>query len=197
MSTSTPESPKVAHQISESRINQLLDSEMKISDHQPLVVFISDCPDREEIASKLSVPSFQCSSVHEFLRLGLNHRACVLVVSEQRAECSFENLQELLKRRAHHPIEVVSFNHSNNQLVHLSEKIEQSVTQLTEIQLVDPRLSHSNRGKFSDSGTIANRVIHKEEENENSPNDRMNEGIHSKPEEYLRQAISKIRQPSN
>jgi len=92
---------------------------------------------------------------------------------------------------------VVSFNHSNNQLVHLSEKIEQSVTQLTEIQLVDPRLSHSNRGKFSDSGTIANRVIHKEEENENSPNDQMNEGIHSKPEEFLREAISKIRQPSN
>ena len=114
MSTFTAEFPHLAHQVSDLDVDQLIAEATKFSTNfQPWVVFISSADLNKKFGHHLIHPVYCCKSMHDFLKIGLDRHGCVIVVDENRAECSTLHLRELLISRTTQPFEIIPYSQTN------------------------------------------------------------------------------------
>ncbi len=194
MSASTAEYPHIAHQVNELNLDKLLEQVTHLSsNYKPLVVFISATVWEEKIGSSLSYPFFTCQSIHDFLRIGLNLLPCVMVVDEDRAECSTHELKQLLSNRTEYPFELIDGSTVNeNELV---EKINDACRRIESIASIENTIAYPDKPVDRLGNTIELSRSSGFSKNKNLLRTKITEYIDQKPEEFLSEAISKIRNP--
>ena len=95
-------------------VDQLIAEATKFSTNfQPWVVFISSTDLNKKFGHHLIHPVYCCKSMHDFLKIGLDRHGCVIVVDENRAECSTLHLRELLISRTTQPFEIIPYSQTN------------------------------------------------------------------------------------
>ena len=139
-------------------------------------------------------------SMHDFLKIGLDRHGCVIVVDENRAECS-PHLRELLISRTTQPFEIIPCSQTNEH--QLLNEIKNSCQRVMHLISLERTISHTAQ-KIVSSNPRASTVSGYNHKSSNSVeykvsqnliSSRVSQVIDQKPEEFLRDAISQIRKP--
>ena len=204
MYTFTKRTPELAEQINAIDLEHLLENAFNSAkDFNPRIVFISEHEWFSVMSDLPEYSCFFCSSVHEFLRIGLHHCPCVIITIQRRAECSSSALRQILSTRIKKPCEVLTFqNTTEDQVIETIKaayqrvqnlmSVEHSVSQEAENFITGRPRSPINIGQNSEPPTI-----HKIKISEKLLRSRVAELIQTKPEDFLREAIDQIRKPSS
>lgn len=200
MSTFTAEFPHLAHQVSDLDVDQLIAKATKFSTNfQPRIVFISSTDLNKKFGHHLIHPVYCCKSMHDFLKIGLDRHGCVIVVDENRAECSTRHLRELLTSRTTQPFEIIPYSQPNEH--QLLNEIKDSCQRVMHLISLERTISHTAQKIVSSNprASTASGYNHKSSNSveykvsQNLIRSRVSEVIDPKPEEFLRDAISQIR----
>lgn len=204
MYTFTKHTPELAEQINAIDLEHLLENASNSAkSFEPRIIFISE-HDWFSVMSDLPEYScFSCSSVHEFLRIGLHHYPCVIITIQDRAECSSSSLRQILSTRIKKPCEVLTFqNTTENQVIETIKAAYQRVQNLMSVEhSISQEAEKFITGRFLSPMEIAQNieppVMHKIKISEKLIRSRVADLIQTKPEEFLREAIDQIRKPSS
>ncbi|MEK9772512.1 MAG: hypothetical protein VW576_03000 [Opitutae bacterium] len=202
MSTFTAEFPHLAHQVSELNVDELIkEANERSSNYHPLVVFLSTSKLEEKFSHHFDYPVFTCKSLHDFLKIGLDRNPSVLVVDEDRAECSTHQLRQLLSSRMKQPFEVIPYSPQNED--ELLVGIKNACQRMQQFLSIESSISHT-ASKIASPNSRVSTILDQDCE----PSDlftykvsrkllrkRVAEKIDLKPEEFLEEAICKIRKP--
>jgi hypothetical protein len=202
MSSSTLDSPTLYQKVNALNLDQFLSDALDDSSgYTPIVVFISSTNWQEKIASCLKESTFTCHSLHDMLRLGFHHNPFVLVVSKNRAECSTNELQQILSSRSKQPFEIVCHSKIND--LELIDAIKKACDRVKKTASIENSIDRTAKGFTADSspkttleGNLPDRCnINEYSEGRNLLKSRIIDYIENKPEDFLKEAISKIRKP--
>ena len=200
MSTSTMEFPSIAKKVNCIDFTELYEQATDIhTKSQVMVVLLSwDKKFVPTLESEIENPIIRCRSLHNFLRQGLNQCSCVLVLLEERAECSTKNLKNLIDARSQKPIELITCkNQSKDSLIPLIKKASSRVQKLLAMETT---VEHSARKIIKEkiNSIPHNRYHHKTLESseylyaKSLIRCKASEQIENAPEKFLEEAISKI-----
>ena len=149
-----------------------------------------------DLKNKYSYSYFDCDSLHEFFRRGLNLNSFILIAPSNRAECSTHDLKRLVGSRSSVPFEIIinKFEEAD-ELSHYVEKsfnriqslasLEISVENFTKAELKRNRFNQSEIEGYSQDREyrFTKRLLL----------DRLTREIGNQPETFLAEQISKIR----
>ena len=201
MATSALDSPTLYQKINALNLNQFLSDALDGSSGlTPIVVFISSTNCHDKIANCLKESTFKCHSLHEMLRLGLHHNPFVLVVSEKRAECSTKGLKQILSARSKQPYEIICDSEVNapqliDQIMEACERVKRIASIENSIDHFAKDFAHEQSHQRTPQGNPTDRnSVSDFKEGRNLLKSRIMDFIENKPEDFLKEAISKIRE---
>jgi len=202
MSTSALDSPTLYQKVNALNLDQFLSDALDGSSRlKPVVVFISSTNWQKKIANCLMESTFKCHSLHHMLRLGLHHNPFVLVVSENRAECSTNGLKQILSSRSKQPFEIICDSELNDPL--LIKEIKEACERVKKLTSIENSIDHFAKDFATEQSPLLRTQDNPQVrsnvndfiEGRNLLKSRIMDLIENKPEDFLKEAISKIRKP--
>ena len=168
------------------------------------IVLISAEKLKGKISKVMDTDIFFCATLHDFLRLGLNHHSCVIVVSKILAECSIEEIEKLLsKRMAKKAYSIVLHDEKpDDELLEEIIKASLEVSRLSSMERVikigtdNVIRNHERKMTPKSLNKGSNRLI-EFEFSQNLIREKTYRMINENPDIFLKDAIKNIRKPSS
>jgi hypothetical protein len=205
MNTNTQSLKHLREEIDSLPLSDLVTDAFRQSDKfKTSIVLISAEKLKRTISSVTDADIFSCATLHDFLRLGLNHHSCVIVVSKILAECSIEEIEKLLsKRMAKKAYSIVLYDEKHDhELLEEIKKASQEVSELSSVERVIKTGTDNVLRNFERKMTRTS--FHKESNrllefkfSQNLIREKTYQMINEKPELFLGNAIKNIRMGSN
>jgi hypothetical protein len=192
MTSSSPKLSKAMNRIQETDIDSLLtDPSDSASKSFVTVVFLATDPfDLGPTETHQAVP-FTCSSVHEFLRQGLQNHPFVVITEINRHECSAIQLGQILSKRSSCPFRIIYKTKENPH--EILEEANHAIGQVLASCELENKIIQKTKDIFKEAQYNELFTSRDFKQAKEVLRARVRQKIESEPEKFLEDAISRIR----